>query len=185
MPFDRVTLVGTSFVACTYDVDVRAVHGEDAARRLLSETRERVKAGRALKPDAAHYVNVIAADPVDDSVRRIVLPELGQNDGIDAVAVFGLALLAAPAPKPWTDEERASAGDAWARMSDAIQADAVLVGRVVESAGDEVRVDVDGAVGLLVRWVGEAPPKVGDTIRVRAVVLNLKQRRVEFVEVRE
>ncbi len=96
MPFDRETQVGSEFVACTYDVDAREVRDEGTAVRLLARTRERVKEGRSLRPGSAHYVNLVVAEPVHDAVRSLI-SNLGQNDGIDSVAVSGLTLADVPA----------------------------------------------------------------------------------------
>lgn len=191
MPFDRVTDLNV-FVACTYDVDLRTVRGETAALRLVADVLERVKAGRALRPDAAHYVNVMVSDGSDDVARSIVLSRLGENDGIDSVAVLGLSappdagradaagLQSALAPGAATNLE-----PAWARLVKAIEADSPIVARVIALEGADARVDVEGAAGTLWMKEEERPVRVGDEVRVRVVMLNVAQRRVGFVRVAE
>jgi hypothetical protein len=191
LPFDRITDLNV-FVACTYDVDLRTIRGEASALRLVADVRERVKAGRALRPDAAHYVNVMVSDASDDVARSIVLSRLGHNDGIDSVAVSGLSY-------PF-DARRADAGGlqsalvaeagtdlepGWARLAKAIEADSPIVAKVVALEGADARVDVEGAAGTLWMKEGEHPVRVGDEVRVRVVMLNVAQRRAGFVRVAE
>jgi hypothetical protein len=192
-PFDHVTSVGTAFVACTYDVDIRTVRGEVAALRLVAEVRERVRAGRALRPDAAHYVDVIASDEADDVVRSIVLSQLGEHDGVDGVRTSR--------PPPCADAARVDpnrspsselaprlateADPGWAWLAEAFEADNAIVGRVVSLEGEDAQVDVGGAVGNMCVGPGERSVRVGDQVRVRVVMLNLARRRAELVPATE
>src|SRR5262249_11791523 len=149
MSFDRVTRMGPALEACIYELDVREVRGAEAARQLLSRTRERVRAGWALRPEAAHYVNVTAAEPVDEAVRTEMRAKLGDHDGIDSVAVTGLDagdgdsalfddLFAESGQQATADA--AHLGRGWARVVDAMQRDAPLVATVLTSGRDEIRV---------------------------------------------
>lgn len=189
MPFDHVANAGTSFVACMYDVDLRAVRGEVAARRLLDEIRARVKAGRGLRPDAAHYVNLTVSEHLDEAVRFIVIAQLGQGDGIDSVNVSGLPRFPAPARRepdhlqPRGDMPPAGLDEdaGWARLENAVAADSPVVATVLSLGEEGARVDVGGPMGTL--WIrpGERPVHVGDEVRGRVVMLNVRQRRVELV----
>jgi hypothetical protein len=186
MPFDHITDTG-AFVACTYVVDVRGIHTEEQARLLLSQARDRVAHGRRLKPTAAHYVDVVAAGTIDDGVRNGLLAELGHGDGIDGVAIQGLSHDGGPSfndrwATTWRKQDVTAKqmGPGWATVAQAAKSDALLEGTIIAADENMLRVAVDGAVGTLPRELHPPTANIGDKIRVRVVVLNLKQKRLMF-----
>jgi hypothetical protein len=172
-----------------YVVDVRGISGVEAARQLLSTTRARVRAGRELRPEAAHYVEVIASGAVDDALRGELLSKLGDHDGVDSVSVSGppadVGTLGSESPSAAVGQSPTQGGESrgggWSTVVDAAQRGSTLVGTIVSSQAGDVRVDIDGALGLLRDWEG-ALPKIGETIRVRVIVLKVKQRRLEVMQ---
>lgn len=180
MSFDRVTILGDQLVVCTYDVDLREVRGEEAGRGLVAIVRARVAAGRAERPDAAaHHVHVLLTDDTDEVARGVVLSSLGDRDGVDSVAVFGASLEegshAADADASASAAEAPSPSPAWSKLESAIALDRAIL------AGEDVRVDVDGAEGSLALAPEDWPIRVGEQVRVRVVMLNVRMRRATFV----
>lgn len=77
-------------VACLYDVRVEDLADETAGARLVAIVRARVRGGRAVHPDAAHYVNLRVGRNAAIAAQQLVARSLGDGDGIDSVAVqFG------------------------------------------------------------------------------------------------
>lgn len=146
-----------------------------------------------MRPEAAHYVNVIASESVDEAVRTVLLSELGSHDGVDSVAVSGVSPFDAGAPDferlnsaAVEDLERnaAGAGGGWEKVATAAQTDSVLIGEVTAVLHGEIRVTIEGAVGLLRDAKGEKPPEIGDKLRVRVIMLNLNRRVLEVMRAR-
>lgn len=88
-PFDCVVPAAHG-IACLYDVRVENLADESAGARLVASVRARVRGGRAVHPDAAHYVNLHVGRNAAVAAQQLVARSLGDGDGIDSVAVqFG------------------------------------------------------------------------------------------------
>lgn len=188
MSFSRVVNLGPHAAACLYDVDASGVRTEAEARRLLEDTRQRVRIGREQRPDCAHYVNVLAGEALPDPVRNVLFPALGSGDGIDSVAV-----LDASRPGPGADSASTHGAEVWAaeharavrlgadwqRIALAMEEDRPLEGVVVAVSEEAYRVGVGEVVGDLWRPL-ERELAVGERVTVRVVLLNLTRGLVGF-----
>jgi hypothetical protein len=189
-PFDDETGVGTAFVACTYRVDMRGLRGEDAGLLLLEQVRERVRAGRVLRPDAAHYVELVEAEDADEAARIALVSQLGERDGIDGVKAQLRRGWPSKAPAVVKNQEPnvVDAGHVngpWRRLAHALENDMPLVGKVISVSVESdvprvAMVDINGARGIL-HLGPEEFAKAGDEVDLHLIVFNLKNRRAEFV----
>lgn len=180
-PYNRIVDTG-AFSACVYDVNARGTRTRDDAERLLTTTRERVRRGRASRPNDAHYVSVIVDGDVTEVVREGLIEKLGNGDGVDSVAVEGARVEHAPtdalAERSRREENellsRMEAG--WSRVRRAVETDTPLEATVIEVGSSEPRVEIEGAVGDLTRHPNASQLRVGDHVRVRVIALNLRTR---------
>lgn len=70
-------------------------------------------------------------------------------------------------------------------VAEATARDLPLEGTVLSSERGEIRVDVEGVIGLLLEWEAGATPRPGDKLRVRVIMLNVKRQRLELMLARD
>jgi hypothetical protein len=70
---------------------------------------------------------------------------------------------------------------AWTSLARALDAETLPVGRVISVDQDTAQVDVQGAVGTLQIAPDDRTVSVGNEIRLKCIVFNLKARRAEYV----
>lgn len=92
-PYDATFPLGPDVVACVYDVGCRASTDVAAATALAQELRARLQAGRAERPHACHYVNLVGERPdvpgfavLPQAARDIVMPVASEL--ADSIAVM-------------------------------------------------------------------------------------------------
>jgi hypothetical protein len=168
---------------------MRGLRGEGAALLLPETVRERVRAGRALRPEATHYVELVEAEDADDAARTALVANLGDHDGIDGVRARIPQRMAPSVVE--TSPVPVNAGLAeveapWGRLARALENDEPLVGKVlsvsVEPDGARVAlVDIEGATGTLRLGPQDVGVKKGDEVGLHLIVFNLKKHRAEFV----